>query len=83
MGDRVAVGAEPLEVADPDGHLGEVVGVGVDLDAVELVRANLQLERGETSESALVEDRLLQVFEELQGHVQEVARAARRVQDAN
>ncbi len=33
-----AVVADPLQVADPDGHLREFVGVGVDLDPVELPR---------------------------------------------
>ena len=35
-GTAEAVFAEPLDVADPDGDLGEFVGVGVDFDAVEL-----------------------------------------------
>ncbi len=36
-----AVELEPLEIADPHGHLGELEGVRVDLDPVELPGADL------------------------------------------
>ncbi len=36
-----AVVVQPLEVADPDHDLGQLVGVGVDFDAVELLRLHL------------------------------------------
>ena len=32
---------EPLEVADPDDGLGELGGVGIDLDAMQLFGANI------------------------------------------
>ena len=46
LGRAEAVEFEPLEPADPDGHLREVVGVGVEHDAVELPWADHGEERG-------------------------------------
>ena len=76
-----AVLAGPLEVADPDGHLGELEGVRVDLDAVELPGAH----EGDLGGEAVVQgedgDLLLQVLELLEGDVEEVAGAAGGVED--
>ena len=75
-----AVLARPLQVADPHRHLGEVEGVRVDLDPVELARVHA----GEVaSHSALVGEAqylALEVEELLKGDVEEVAGAARRVE---
>ncbi len=41
-----AVFAQPLDVADPDGGLGKLVGVFVDFDAVKLGGADRREEAG-------------------------------------
>ena len=71
------VGAYPLEPADPDGHLGEVVGVGVDLDAVELPRTDAGKVGTQTVLARECDGRFaLKVFEAEQGDIEEVAGAA-------
>src|SRR5690606_31887078 len=70
-----AVGTVPLEVADPHDHAGEFVGERVDLDAVELPRA----EEAEAWRADLLgegDDLVLKVLHGLQGDVEEVAAAA-------
>src|SRR5690554_3367574 len=77
-----AVGAVPLEVADPHDHAGELVGERVDLDAVELPRA----EEAEAWRADLLGEGdylVLEVLHGLQGDVEEVAAAAGGVEDAH
>ncbi len=86
-GQAVAVLVEPLNVADPDGDLRQLVGVGVGLDAVELFRRGRVVLKGEPRRQAVGERqrrRLLPEIEQFpQRHVEEVAAAARRVQHAD
>jgi len=81
-GDRVAVAAMPLEESDPEGHLRQLVGIGIDLDAVELPGADRGKEGGLHSIGTREEDDLLfQILKALEGDVEEVARAAGGVED--
>ncbi len=80
---REAVVLLPLDEPDPDRHLGQVERVGIDLDPEELMRSDLQLEFRQAPVPALDQDRFLQVLEQSQGDVQEVPRAAGRVQDSD
>ena len=77
-----AVLAQPLDVADPDGGLGELVGVCVDLDAMQLGRVG-RLGRHEARQAEIGGgDRyLLPEIEQLaQADVQEIAAAAGWIQ---
>ena len=83
-GDAEAVLVQPLEVADPDGGLGQLVGVGVDLDAVQLRgigRLPLQGSHGRSARAAAEGDDLFPQVQQLaQGDVEKVAAAAGRVE---
>ena len=82
FGDRVAVPAVPLEVADPERHLGELERVGVDLEAVELPGSDGREERGFDALVGPEEDGFLfKVLEFLQGDVEEVAGPAGGVEN--
>ena len=87
--DRVAAVAEavadhPLDLADPDGHAGELGGVGVDLDAQDRLGADLRdLHRALEDERAPVDGLELEVLERPQRDDQEVAGAARGVEHAD
>ena len=50
----------PLQMADPDDDLGELLGVGVDLDAGELGRADVGRDAG-AAVGGVGDDLLLQV----------------------
>ena len=82
--DRVAAVAQavadhPLDLADPDGHPGELGGVGVDLDAEDRLGADLgDLHRALEDERAPVDGLELEVLEGPQGDDQEVAASRRR-----
>src|ERR1035437_1369331 len=80
-GGAEAVEADPLEPADPDGHLGEVEGIGVDLDAVELPGAD----GGEVGTDAFFhaeeDDFFFEIFEFEERDVEEVAGAAGGVEN--
>ena len=81
-GEAETVDADPLQPADPDGHLGEAVRVGVDLDAVELPRADT----GQVGVQAVCagEDDggfEFEVFQSQKGDVEEVAGAAGGVEN--
>ena len=75
-----AVAPDPLQIPDPEGHLGELVGVGVHLDAVKLPGMDEGQGRLEAPVGGPVDGLLLQVFHFLQGDIKEVARAAGRVE---
>jgi len=77
----VAVEVVPLQVTDPQNHLGELLGVGVDLQAEELRRPD-QRDGGEVVVGGVVADFLFQVEQQVDGDVEKVARAAGRVEDA-
>ena len=87
--DRVAAVAEavadhPLDLADPDGHAGELGGVGVDLDAQDRLGADLRdLHRRCEDERAPVDRLELEVLERPQRDEQEVAGAAGGVEHAD
>ena len=83
MLDREPVVLLPLDEPDPDGHLSQVEGVGIDLDPKELMRPDLQLEFHQTAMSALDEDLFLQVFQHPQSDVKEVPRSTGGVKDAD
>ena len=75
-----AVVVHPLQVADPDDDLGEFLGVVVDLDAGQLRGAD----GGEQADALLGrvgDDFFLQVQQQVQRDVEEVAGAAGRVED--
>src|SRR5438552_2740794 len=69
---RLALPRPPLEVAYPNAELGGLLGVGVDLEAVELARADLR-EPANVVVRAVGDDLLLQIEQEVDGDVQEVA----------
>ncbi len=88
MGPRIALsaGAEavvhrPLQVANPDDDLGQIVGVGARLDSVELLGAYPGEEGRKADGPRERRDLLLQVQKIFEAHVQEVPRPASRVQD--
>ena len=82
LGDMEAVGAGPLEEADPDGGLREVVGVGIEFDAVQLPRADHGQITAEAEVHGVDDDFLFEVLEFLEGDVEEVAGTAGGVEDA-
>src|SRR5579871_2415662 len=71
-----AVVVEPLKVANPDHDLGQLVGVVIDLDAVELLGAHLWEEGRHPVAGGKGDHLLLQVEQVLEGDVEEVATAA-------
>ena len=79
-GQAVAVVDQPLDVADPDGDLGQLVGVLVDLDAVQLGGRDGDEEAPGAQLVRQADHLVLQVEQQAQGHVQEVAAAAGRVE---
>ena len=79
-----AVGQHPLDLADPDDHPGQLGRVGVELDAEHRLRADLRELHRHLQRQRRPQDRLaLQVLERLQREVEEVARAAGRVEHAH
>ncbi len=80
--DAKAVLYSPLEVADPDGDLRELVGVGACLYPVELLGADLREEWREPDRPREGEDLFFEIQQLLEAHVQEVPRPARRVEYA-
>ena len=83
----LAVGAEvPLQVADPQHHLGDLRRTRVDLHAEELVRVDgqpLQLEGAGLNQAAEhFQHFAFQALHVLQGDVEEVAAAAGRIEHA-
>jgi hypothetical protein len=87
-GDAAAGAEVPLEVADPQDQLGDGGGARVHLQAEELVR--IDGEAGHFQRSLLVaepvegvEDFAFEALEVLQGDVEEIAGAARGVEDAH
>ena len=85
----VAPGAEmPLQVADPQHHVGDGGGARVDLDAEQLVRIDdaageIEERLGFAEILQGVEDLPFQALEVLEGDVEKVAAAAGRVEDAH
>ena len=73
---------KPLEIANPDHDLRELVGVVVDLDAVQLGRANAGEKVANAIDCGEGDDFLLQVEQEFEGDVQEVTATARGVKDS-
>ncbi len=71
-----AVFGQPLDVADPDGGLGQLVGVGVDLDAVQLGRVDGGEETAHAQLTGQGDDFLFQVEKLAQGDVEKVAAPA-------
>jgi hypothetical protein len=76
LGLAESVALDPLEPADPDGHLRQLVGVGVDLDAVKLPRTDLRQVAREAAVHRVENDLLLEVLQLLQHDVKQVAGAA-------
>ena len=80
----VAVVQHPLDVADPDRDARQLLRVRVDLDPQHVVRVHPRELAGDAQPLRAPPDRLvLQVLEQSQRHVQEVARPARRVQHSH
>ena len=73
----------PLQVANPHSNLRQFVGVRVDLDAVQLLRAHRQRNGRQFLAGGVGNHLLLQVEQLAQGHVKEVAGAASGVQHAH
>ena len=80
-GESVAVFLEPLDVADPDGGLGQLVGVGVDLDAVELGGRGAGDVPGGADLAGEGGDFFLQVEELFEGDVEEIGAATGGIED--
>ncbi|MNF68744.1 hypothetical protein D3C84_506100 [compost metagenome] len=80
---RPAVALAPLQVTDPYGNAGQFGGVFVDLQAEHVGRAGFDVHLPAEAEQFQVNlCGMLQVFQGMQGEVEEVARAARRVEHA-
>ena len=77
---REAVAPHPLEFADPDRHPGELGRVGIDLDALDVGRADLRKRALQAQRLRLELHAMLEVLERLQREVEEIARAAGRVE---
>src|SRR3989338_7953337 len=79
------VAEEPLQMADPDGDLGKLLGEGVEFDSLDHLGADADVER----ELAFVhlgqeeQDFLFQLVQERQGDIEEVPGAAGGVEDAD
>ena len=82
LGDRVAIPPVPLEESDPEGHLGQLEGVGIDLESVKLPRPDGGEEGCLHSLGAAEEDNFfLQILQALEGDVEEVPGAAGRIEN--
>ncbi len=79
-----AVGVEPLQVADPDRGLGELLGIGVDLDALDLGRGDLgEAEREGRGGGSPGHHLLFEREQFAERDVEEVATAAGGVEDGD
>ena len=77
-----SVAQAPLDVADPDRGAGDLGGEPVDLDAVEDFRASAGGQRLEPQLLAFIVDAEFEVLHALERHVEKIARAAGRVENA-
>ena len=76
-----AVAPHPLDLPDPDRHARQLGRVGVELDPLDVGRADFRERPLEAPQRLGLElDAVLEVLERLQRQVQEVARAAGRVE---
>ena len=68
----------PLEMADPDGDLRQLVGIGVDLNAVDHVRPHPDVERELPTihDRKFLENLFFQLVKKVECYVEEVSRAA-------
>jgi hypothetical protein len=74
----------PLDLADPDRDSGEFGGIRVDLDAQDRLRPDARKLLGDAQdERAPLNGLELEVLERSEGDVQEVARAAGGIEDAD
>ncbi len=81
---RVAVVAQPLDLADPDHHPSEFGSIGVDLDPPQRARPKPgRLPRHPEAFRGPLDDLVLQVLEYPQGEVQEVPGAAGGVEHSD
>jgi hypothetical protein len=72
--------AEPLDVADPHDHLGQLVSKRVDLDPVELLWADAWERHRHAVHVREGENLFLKIHQPLQGDVQEIPAPARRIE---
>ena len=77
-----AVGAHPLDLADPDRDAGELGGVGVELDAEHGLGPDCGEAAGQAERLGLEVGAVLDVLERAQREIEEVARAAGGVEHA-
>lgn len=79
----VTVILPPLDVADPDDDGGEVVGDGVDFDAVHLAGVDFGHGEGHASKEGVGDDLFFEIHEQLKGDIEKVAAATGGVEDAD
>ena len=79
---RDGVAHAPLDVADPDRRAREFGGERVDLDAVQDFRPDARHDHAEAERLAFEDGAIFDVLDRLQREIEEIARAAGGIEDA-